>query len=283
MRCSDSTPAQQADLPAPGRNHVGKGAPPVARAGTPAVVLRADRWRAVVCDLDGVLTDTAALHKAAWKQLFDGYLSRLPAAPDEDHRPFTGDDYRRHVDGKPRVNGVVDFLRARGIHRSGTASDMRTARELARCKDAMFLRLLAERGVRSLPGAAELLESARRYGLGTAVVSASRNAEVVLAEAGLRDAADVLVDGVVSEQLQLAGKPDPSTLLHASRELRLEPDRCVLVEDSEAGIIAARHGGFGLILGVGQDGEAERLRAAGANEVVADLEHVIVQGSVAPS
>lgn len=283
MTCSDSASAQHADVPAPDQDHVGKGAPPVERAGVPAVVLRTDRWRAVMCDLDGVLTDTAALHQAAWKQLFDRYLSRLPGARHEDHRPFTGDDYRRHVDGKPRLDGVVDFLRSRGIQRPDTALGMRTAHELARCKDAALLRLLGERGVRPLPGAAELLESARRYGLGIAVVSASRNAGVVLAEAGLRDAADVLVDGVVSEQLGLAGKPDPATLLLASRELRCEPDRCVLVEDSEAGLTAARHGGFGLILGVGHEGEAERLRTVGADEVVADLTHVVVQGSVSPS
>jgi beta-phosphoglucomutase family hydrolase len=234
-----------------------------------AVVDR-QRHDAVVLDLDGVVTDTASVHEAAWRQLFDAFLAARPDAPGEDHSPFTHHDYLTHVDGRPRVDGARTFLAARGVR---LEPDELAA--LAAAKDRCFRRHLEREGVRVFPGSVDLLARLRRAGLRLAVVSASRNAAAVLAAANLTDVFDTRVDGVTAEELHLSGKPDQAVFLEAARRLGVEAARAVVVEDAEAGVEAGRRGRFGLVVGVDRSGVGA-LSEHGADVVVGDLAQVRV-------
>ncbi|GGI92185.1 hypothetical protein GCM10011581_31640 [Saccharopolyspora subtropica] len=241
------------------------------------------RHHAVLFDLDGVLTDTASVHAAAWQRLFDRYLADRPPSPLEDHRAFTAADYRQHVDGKPRVDGVLDFLRSRGIRLPRGASSDPAGREtghgLGRLKDRYFHDALETGGVAVFDDAVALVESLRRHDIHTAVISGSRNCALVLDRAGIADLFDVRVDGVLAEELHLPGKPDPAVFLEAARRLDTPPSRCVVVEDAQSGVHAARSGGFALVLGVARAGPPSRLLDAGADTVVATLADVAVAKS----
>ncbi|MGZ4457474.1 MAG: HAD family hydrolase [Nocardioidaceae bacterium] len=215
------------------------------------------RFDAAVFDLDGVITDTAALHEAAWARMFDETLPDGPA--------FTAEDYRAFVDGKAREDGVTGYLSARGI----TAEPARV-RDLAARKDRYFRQLLAECGPGVIASSVDLVHRLRAAGLTVAVATASRNGARVLERAGLADLFAVRVDGVVADRLHLPGKPDPALFLEAARRLDTPPHRIVLVEDSRAGVTAARRGGFGLVVGLDRAGRGG-LGAAGADVVVADL------------
>ncbi|KAA5838073.1 trehalose-phosphatase [Saccharopolyspora hirsuta] len=238
------------------------------------------RHRAVLFDVDGVLTDTARLHAAAWRRLFDPYLAGRPPSPAEDHRPFTDDDYHHHVDGKSRIDGVLDFLRSRGIRLPrGDVEDeagRETAHGLGGLKDGYFLAALDQHGVEVFPDAVALVESLRRHGVGTAAISASRNCGRVLERAGIAHLFGVRVDGVVADQLHLPGKPDPAVFREAARRLGVPPSHSVVVEDAEAGAAAARAGGFALVLGVARAGPPDRLLASGADAVVSSLDEVVL-------
>ncbi|MER7014459.1 trehalose-phosphatase [Saccharopolyspora sp. NPDC000359] len=238
------------------------------------------RHRAVLFDVDGVLTDTARLHAAAWKRLFDRYLAERPANPAEDHRPFTDDDYQHHVDGKSRIDGVLDFLRSRGIRLPlGEVDDeagQETAHGLGELKDEHFLAALDEHGVEVFPDAVALAESLRRRGVSLAAISASRNCARVLELAGIAHLFGVRVDGVVADRLGLPGKPNPALLLQATQRLGVPASRSVVVEDAEAGVAAARAGGFALVLGLARAGPPDRLLASGANAVVSSLDEVVL-------
>ncbi|MDA3644313.1 trehalose-phosphatase [Saccharopolyspora indica] len=236
--------------------------------------------RAVLFDMDGVLTNTARLHSAAWKVLFDQYLAERSPAPPEDHRPFTDDDYRHHVDGKSRVDGVLDFLHSRGICLPrgdvGDEAGRETAHGLGKLKDEHFLRALDEQGAEVFADAISLVESLRRHHVETAVISASRNCARVLERAGIEQLFGVRVDGVVAAELKLPGKPDPALFLEAARRLGVPPSQTAVVEDAEAGVAAARAGGFALVLGVDRAGLPSRLAAAGADVVVSSLDEVAI-------
>ncbi|MBW8270492.1 beta-phosphoglucomutase family hydrolase [Caldovatus aquaticus] len=251
------------------------------RSPTRLVLSRRDR-DAALFDLDGVLTDTARLHAAAWKTLFDEVLRRHAAATGAPFRPFDAiADYRAFVDGRPREDGVRSFLAARGIVLpEGTDSDppeALTVAALARRKQALFLAALRREGVAPAPGAAALLAALRRAGIAAAVVSASRNGAEVLAAAGLERLVDLCLDGRDAAALGLPGKPAPDTFLEAARRLGGAPARCVVFEDAPAGVEAARRGGFGLIVGVDRDGQAAAmLRGAGAHAVIRTLAEVAV-------
>lgn len=238
-------------------------------------VLDPRRHDAVIFDMDGVVTDSASLHAAAWTALFDGFLSGRPDAAGEDHSPFTHADYLHHVDGKPRYDGVSDFLAARGISlpwgNPSDGPDAETVCGLGNRKDRLFLERLNRDGVRVFDSTVALVRALRAAGVGVAVFSASRNCAQVLAAGKIADLFPVRVDGIEAEKLALAGKPDPAMLLEAARRLGSSPARTVVVEDAEAGVAAGRGGGFGLVIGVDRGGDPDRLLSAGADTVVADL------------
>lgn len=261
------------------------------------------RFDAVVLDLDGVVTDTAAVHAAAWRRLFDDYLgARVAQAATaaqaaqavqagstpggEDHRPFTDADYRRYVDGKPRYDGVHDFLAARGITlpwgNPGDPPDAETVCGLGNRKDRDVLARLAQDGVRVFPDTVDFLDRVRAGGMRAGIISASRNCAAVLAAAGLSDRFDARVDGIVAEEMDLPGKPDPAVFREAARRLGVAPQRTVVVEDAQAGVQAGRRGGFGLVVGLARTGHPEELAGAGADVVVRDLGALAVSGEPSP-
>lgn len=232
------------------------------------------RRDAVIFDLDGVLTDTARVHADAWKQLFDEYLEQRPGGPGEDHRPFTMDDYRRTVDGKPRFDGVESFLASRGIELPhGESSDppgRETIRGLGELKNQYFHERLEHDAVEVFDDARPLLERLRDAGVPTAVISSSRNCEHVLRAAGLDHLFDARVDGAVADELDLPGKPDPAILLEAASRLGVAAEDSVVIEDARAGVEAGRRAGFALVVGVDRD-EQGGLDDAGADVVVTEL------------
>ncbi|MDF5755231.1 HAD-IA family hydrolase [Spongiactinospora sp. TRM90649] len=238
-------------------------------------------FTAVVFDTDGVVTDTARVHAAAWKRVFDDFLDGLP--PSERTRPFDEhEDYLRYVDGRPRMDGVRIFLASRGIvlpeGGPGDEPGAFTVHTLGTVKDRLFAERLETHGVATFPSTAALLAELRHSGGRTAAVSASRHCRAVIASAGWTHLFDVIVDGNDAARLGLAGKPDPALFREAAALLDVPPPRCALVEDALPGIEAGRRGGFGLVVGVDRVGQAEALAAAGADVVVTDLAELRVQG-----
>ena len=236
---------------------------------------------AVLFDLDGVITDTAAVHEAAWQELFDSYLTNRAPSAAENHDPFTPADYRHFIDGKPRYDGVRDFLSSRGVSLPwGADSDgpeQETVCGLGNRKQELFLHWVAA-GIPVFASTVALVRRLRDAGVRVGVISASRNAALVLESAGLTDLFEVRVDGVVAAELGLPGKPDPAIMLEAARRLGVRPGRSVVVEDAEAGVTAARAGGFGLVLGVDRTGTTGiQLRECGADAVIGDLAEVSVR------
>ena len=224
------------------------------------------RIAAGLFDLDGVLTRTSVLHAAAWKQVFDPVLAAQGQAAFD-----AVADYTRYVDGKPREDGVRSLLAARGL---APADD--TVRAIAAHKDQLFERLLHERPVETYPGSVRYLRAARDAGLAVAVVSSSKHTAQVLRAAGLAEAFDARIDGVIAEQRRLAGKPAPDTYLAAARALGVEPARAAVFEDALAGVEAGRAGRFGYVVGVDRAGQAAELRRHGADVVVTDLAALMV-------
>ncbi len=219
-------------------------------------------------DLDGVLTDTARVHDAAWKQVFDEVLERHG-----DARPFdSAGDYQTYVDGKRRDDGVRDFLASRGIAlAAGPAADDDTVAGVARRKNELLLRRISTDGVTVFEGSRRFLQAARDAGLRRVVVSSSANAGDVLRVTGLDALVEGRIDGVLAARLGLRGKPAPDMFLAGARLLGLEPARCAVFEDAVAGVEAGRSGGFGQVIGVDRGGRADLLRAHGADLVVGDL------------
>jgi alpha,alpha-trehalase len=255
----------------------------VTEPGGPALSL--DGLEAVVFDTDGVLTDTASVHAAAWKRLFDEYLTLRASRDQEPFRPFTPADYLRSVDGRPRYDGVAGFLASRGIQLPwGEPSDPRdreTVCGLGNAKDRYFVAHLREHGAKPFPTSVAFVRGLRERGLRTAAVSASRNMVAVLDSAGLRELFDVEVDGVEADRLGLAGKPDPALFLEAARRLGVAPDRAAVVEDALAGVEAGRRGRFAVVVGVDRGGQATALAERGADVVVADLGDLILEDAEA--
>ena len=247
------------------------------------------RYDAVIFDLDGVVTQTAAVHAAAWKRLFDAYLAERAAragtgpggAPDAALRPFDRDaDYARYVDGKPRYDGVRDFLASRGIELPmGDPSDppeQETVCGLGNGKNAFFNDEVKEHGVKTFPSTIELIHQLRDAGIRVGLMSSSKNTAMVLDATGTTDLFEVRVDGVVAAEVGLPGKPDPAMYLETARRLGVDAARSVVVEDALSGVEAGRRGGFGLVIGVDRLGQAAALAEAGADVVVDDLAEVSV-------
>lgn len=235
---------------------------------------------AALLDLDGVVTDTAQLHARCWKRVFDAFLERWATARGDDFRPFDLErDYRRYVDGKPRLDGVRDFLASREIalpeNPSSEGADGNSVAALARRKDALFEETLQKEGVEPYPGTIRWIEHARSEGLRLAIVSASHHCQEVLRAAGLETLFEVRVDGRVADALHLRGKPAPDVFLEGARRLGVPPDRAVVVEDALAGVEAGRAGGFACVVGVARHDNAVELSAAGAHIVVQDLGQLV--------
>jgi beta-phosphoglucomutase family hydrolase len=238
------------------------------------------RWpegiKAVIFDMDGVVTDTASVHAAAWKRLFDEYLETRASQTNDSFAPFDPDgDYRRYIDGKARYDGVRDFLAARGISLpEGEPSDSpeaETVSGLGNRKNGYFLEHVRRHGADAYESTVSLVKRLRSAGVRTAIISASLNMSQVLEAAGVADLFGVRVDGVIADELGLPGKPDPAVFLEAARRLGVEPSQAAVVEDALAGVEAARRGSFALVIGVDRSGHPDALRTAGADLVVNDL------------
>lgn len=231
---------------------------------------------ACLFDLDGVLTQTARLHAAAWKEMFDQFLRARAGRSGTQFVPFDPhDDYDHYVDGKPRLNGTRDFLRSRGIDLpEGTEDDppgAETIYGLSNRKNELVLAKIRTDGVQVYDGSVAYVRSVREAGLRTAVVSSSANTRDVLATTGIGDLFDAVVDGVVARERHLAGKPAPDTFLAGAEAVGTPAANAAVFEDALAGVAAGRAGGFGFVVGVDRVGQADALRAQGADVVVRDL------------
>jgi beta-phosphoglucomutase family hydrolase len=244
------------------------------------MIITPERFKAVLFDLDGVLTSTMSIHASCWKKMFDAYLEQRAERFAERQRPFEIDqDYKPYVDGRLRQDGVRSFLASRGIKLpEGTPDDPPTRETvwgLGNRKDRMVHAVLEADGVEIFPGALRVVRRVRADGLMTAVVSASRNCRLILQVAGIVDLFDEVVDGAVAARLGLHGKPAPDTFLHAAQQLAVEPQAAVVVEDAVAGVAAGRAGGFGLVIGIDHHGDRSALQGSGADIVVEDLEDIL--------
>ena len=239
-----------------------------------------DQYDAVLLDLDGVITDTASMHAACWKQMFDAYLQQRAAERGEPFRPFEiATDYRLYVDGKPRSDGVRDFLTSRGIQLpEGSPDDSPqadTVGGLGNRKNDLVNNVIAEVGVEPYAGSVKFIHQLRHQGFKIAVVTSSQNCEAVLKAVKLDAFFEVRVDGNMIRAQQLAGKPAPDTFLTAAQRLGVTPARAVVIEDAISGVQAGRSGNFGLVIGVARKGNAEELRHHGAHLVVHDLGELV--------
>ena len=220
-----------------------------------------DQIRACLFDLDGVLTDTASVHRRAWKAMFDEYLSKHGDAPfDAEH------DYDTYVDGKPRDDGVRSFLASRGID-----ADDATVHDLSNRKNELFQHTMHQDGVKVFEGSRRYLAAVTEAGLRRAVVSSSANTKEVLELTGLDVYVEERVDGLTLDEQHLEGKPAPDSYLYAAKLLGVDPAQAAVFEDALAGVESGRAGHFGAVVGVDRVGQADALREHGAGIVVTDL------------
>jgi beta-phosphoglucomutase family hydrolase len=235
---------------------------------------------ACLFDLDGVLTQTARVHAAAWKEMFDAFLRERAAQTREPFVPFDPvADYREQIDGKVRSDGARSFLSSRGIELpEGAATDppdANTVRGLGNRKNELVLSLIQRNGVNPYDGSVRYVRAALDAGLLRAVVSASANTRDVLEAAGIADLFDVRIDGIVAGEQHLRGKPAPDTFLAAAKALGVDASGAAVFEDALAGVAAGRAGGFGFVVGVDRVGQAAALRKHGADVVVQDLAELL--------
>ncbi|GAA4374792.1 beta-phosphoglucomutase family hydrolase [Nocardioides caricicola] len=229
-------------------------------------------YRAVLFDLDGVVTPTAIVHMRAWSEMFNAFLESWDG--EGDTAPYTDADYYAHVDGKPRYDGVRDFLTSRGI----PAPQERVV-ELGDRKNDAFNAVLERDGVEPYPGSVLLLDHLQALGLPLAVVSSSVNAPAVLEAAGLSDRFETVVSGAVATELGLPGKPAPDTFLHAAEVLGATAAESVVLEDAVSGVRAGAAGHFGAVVGVDRGVGPGALTDAGASVVVSDLAELVPGGA----
>lgn len=235
-----------------------------------------DTITACLFDMDGVLTETATVHAAAWKETFDAVLKERAERDGTPFVPFEiATDYVEYVDGRKREDGVRTFLASRDITLpEGSPSDPPghdSVWGIGNAKNVLVLRIIERDGVHAFPGSVRYLHAVREAGLATAVVSASANAAQVLTAAGLDGLFDARVDGVVAGEQHLAGKPAPDTFLAAAKLLGVDPAAATVYEDALSGVSAGHSGHFGFVVGVNRTGQADALRAHGADIVVDDL------------
>lgn len=226
-----------------------------------------DGVTALLFDLDGVLTDTASVHRSAWKEMFDSFLRERDG---DGFQEFTDADYERYVDGMPRYDGVRRFLESRGIE-----PEEALVTRLGDVKNDAVQKKIRDEGVKVYEGSRRYLEAARDAGLRRAVVSSSANTEEVLRVTGLAPLIETRVDGVVAKERGLPGKPKPDTFLEGAKELGATPEQAAVFEDALAGVQAGRAGDFGIVIGVDRVGQAAALAEHGADVVVQDLEELL--------
>ena len=243
-------------------------------------VITRGQYDAVLFDLDGVITDTAKLHAACWKQMFDEYLQKRASQRGEAFRPFDLDaDYRLYVDGKPRFEGVRDFLASRGIQlpegSPNDGSEIETVGGLGNRKNDLINEIIEDVGVQPYEGSVKLIRQLLHRGFKIAVVTSSENCSAVLKAAKLDACFELLVDGHMIRAQRLVGKPAPDTFLIAAKLLGAEPTRTVVIEDAISGVRAGSNGNFGLVIGVARKGNASELQRHGAQVVVSDLGELV--------
>lgn len=241
-----------------------------------------DGIRCCLFDLDGVLTKTALVHDAAWREMFDGYLRERSGRTGDPFVPFDPvADYENFVDGKPRADGTRSFLESRGIRLpEGSPDDppgAETVEGLSNRKNEILLRRIREDGVAAYPGSVRYVRATAEAGLRRAVVTSSANCRDVLKAAAIEDLFEARIDGVVAKRDRLRGKPAPDTFLAGARALGCEPGAAAVFEDALAGVAAGRAGRFGFVVGVDRLGQADELRGHGADVVVADLAELLDQ------
>ncbi|MEV5760896.1 beta-phosphoglucomutase family hydrolase [Streptomyces tendae] len=231
-----------------------------------------DDIQACLFDLDGVVTRTAVVHAAAWKETFDAFLRERDGAG---FSPFTDSDYDQYVDGRPRADGVRSFLASRGVELpEGSPDDppeAQTVNGVGNRKNELLLEKIRTDGVEPYEGTLRYIDAVRGAGLATAIVSSSANTRDVLRSIDAEQLFDVRIDGVVARERKLPGKPHPDTFLAAARDLGVEPSRAAVFEDALAGMDAGRSGHFGYVVGVDRVGQTDALYAHGADRVVKDL------------
>jgi beta-phosphoglucomutase family hydrolase len=235
-----------------------------------------EKFDAVLFDMDGVLTATAKVHAVCWKKMLDEFLKKHAEKTAEPFRPFDIEtDYKLYVDGKLRYEGVKSFTESRGIDLPyGDPEEppsYDTVCGLGNMKDKLVKEVLDTDGVDVYEGSVDMVRSLIQQSVKTAVVSASKNCITVLKSAGIENLFNIVVDGEVAERFHLAGKPAPDTYLEAAKELGVEAQRAVVIEDAISGVQAGRNGNFGLVIGVARKGNADELRENGADIVVGDL------------
>ncbi len=239
-----------------------------------------DGVTACLFDLDGVLTQTAKVHAAAWKETFDWYLRERAQRDGEEFKEFDKvADYDEYVDGLPRYDGVREFLKSRGIElpegSHDDPPDKETVCGIGNRKNALVLELIKRDGVEPYEGSVRFVKAARKAGLRRAVVSSSTNCRDVLVAAGIEDLFEARIDGAVADQQHLKGKPAPDTFLAGAKALGVEPAQAVVFEDALAGVQAGRAGKFGFVVGVDRVGQAQALHDHGASVVVQDLDELL--------
>lgn len=239
-------------------------------------LINADKFDAVLFDLDGVLTPTEKIHSACWKRMFDEFLEQLAVETCEEYIPFDIErDYLQYVDGKPRYQGVRDFLKSRDIDlpdgTSDSPPDEKSICGLGNKKNELFNLAITREPVEFYESSIDFVKKLKKMGIKLAVVSSSRNCKQILLAAGIGHFFDLTIDGVFASNLKLRGKPMPDTFLEASKRLGVIPKRTVIVEDAISGVEAGRNGNFGLVIGIARKGNFNELKKSGADKVVNDL------------
>jgi trehalose 6-phosphate phosphatase len=236
------------------------------------------KYDAAILDMDGVITRSAGTHLASWKQMFDEFLRERADRQGEKSVPFTDEDYYRYVDGKPRYDGAQSFLNSRGISLPYGSPDDPPGKEtvcgLGNRKNQYFLEYLKKNGVESYQSTKDFIRDLKAGNKRVAVISSSRNAKEVLEAAGVNDLFHVVVDGVVSAELHLKGKPAPDIFLEAAKRLGVSPGRSIVIEDALSGVEAGKAGDFALVIGIDRSGQNTALKDHGADIVVRDLSEV---------
>lgn len=239
-----------------------------------------EKFKAVLFDLDGVLTSTEKIHSACWKKMFDEFLQEKSTETGEDFVPFDLErDYLKYIDGKPRYQGVRDFLTARSINLpEGTLKSPPSEKSimgLGNKKNKLFNEIVERDGVEVYKSSLELVKYLNNKGIKMAVVSSSRNCRQILSASKMDSFFKVVVDGIKSAELGLEGKPEPDTFLQASRQLGVNPQHAVVIEDAISGVIAGKNGEFGLVVGIARKGNFNELRENGADIIVSDLAEIV--------